>query len=29
MERQLDATAGRMLERALREQGIDVAVRAR
>ena len=24
MERQLDATAGRMLERALREQGIDV-----
>ena len=28
MERQLDATAARMLERALREQGIDVAVRA-
>jgi ferredoxin-nitrate reductase len=25
MERQLDATAGRMLERALRDQGIDVA----
>ena len=25
MERQLDPTAGRMLERALREQGIDVA----
>ena len=27
MERQLDATAGRMLERALAAQGIDVAVR--